>query len=92
MLHQSLADGGRLVRGVVVQGQVVARYWLRPVAFAKASRGLSLARRLWLSASVPQRHERDTYLWSHAHKENFPYCPICGDTTDEQQPREGSND
>lgn len=65
----------------------VARYWLSPVAFAKVPRGLSLARRLWLAASVPQRHERDMYLWHRAHKANFPDCPICGDTSDPQQPQ-----
>jgi hypothetical protein len=62
----------------------VARYWLRPVALAEVPRGLSLARRFWLAASVPRRHERDAYLWHRAHKANSPDCPICDDTTDPQ--------
>lgn len=56
---------------------VVARFRLRPAAFAAVPRGLSLIRRLWLTASVPQRHERDTYLWNRDHQADSPDCPIC---------------
>jgi len=55
----------------------VARYWLRPETVAKVPCGISLPHRLWLAASVPQRHERDMYLWNRAHKAGSPDCPIC---------------
>ena len=72
----------------------VARYRLRPETFAAVPRGISPARRLWLAASVPQRHERDMYPWNRSHKENFTDCPTCADTTDQQQaqPQEGTDD
>lgn len=91
--HEGLDEYRCLVQmndGVVA----VDRYWLRPAVLAEVTRGLSLARRLWLSASVPQRHERDMYLWHRAHKENSPDCLICDDITDHRQPQpqKGSDD
>jgi hypothetical protein len=55
---------------------VVYRLRLRPAAFTALPRGLSLPRRLWLAASMPQRHERDTYLWLRAHQAAVPSCAL----------------
>ena len=56
---------------------VVSRLRLRPTSFAAQPRRLSLARNLWLAASVKQRHERDTYLWWRDHLAANPACPLC---------------
>lgn len=56
---------------------VVSRLWLRPASFAAQPRELSLARNLWLGASVKQWHERDAYLWRHDHLASAPACPLC---------------
>lgn len=40
-------------------------------------RGISPVRQLWLAASIPQRRERDDYLWDRAHRTAMPGCPLC---------------
>ena len=50
---------------------------LRREALAVIPCHLSPARQLWLAASIPQRHERDAYLWFRAHQKTLPDCPLC---------------
>jgi hypothetical protein len=59
-------------------GAVIAfRPRLRSEALAAIPRRLSPAWQLWLAASIPQRHERDDYLWVRAHQRTLPGCPLC---------------
>lgn len=55
----------------------VTRFHLRPQTVAGAPRRMSLFRQLWLAASVPQRRERDHYLWTREHQADSPECPVC---------------
>lgn len=62
--------------GAIVNG----RLHLRPAAVTAQPSGLPLTRRLWLAASVPQRNERDMYLWNRDHQHATPDCRLCATT------------
>lgn len=82
--HEGLAEYRCLME--MDDGSVVVdRLWLRPTSFAAQPRRLSLARNLWLAASVKQRHERDTYLWRRDHDASAPACPLCTSRPTPQQ-------
>lgn len=70
----------RQYRGLVAMrdGTVVAAHpRLRASSFAALPPNLNSAQRLRLSASVPQSHERDVYLWTRDHRAAEPQCPLC---------------
>lgn len=70
----------RQYRGLVAMRDsavVTAHPRLRASSFAALPPNLNPAQRLRLSASVPQSHERDVYLWTRDHRAAEPQCPLC---------------
>ena len=55
---------------------VVGHLRLRSSSFAELPPNISIAERLLLAATVPQRHERDVGLWFRDHKAADPQCPL----------------
>ena len=59
------------------QAVIAFRPRLRSEALTAIPRRLSPVRQLWLTASIPRRHERDAYLWTRHHRTALPDCPLC---------------